>query len=121
MSNNVDYKYFTLDEFKCSETGENEISPTFVTRLDHLRHLCEFPFTITSGYRSPQHSAERSKPAGSVGQHTLGMAADIAVRNSEQRYTLIKNAMLLGFTGIGVAKGFVHVDTRATEPVVWVY
>jgi len=27
----------------------------------------------------------------------------------------------LGFTGIGVAKTFVHVDTRATTPAVWSY
>ena len=115
----TDYKYFTLDEFKCKETGLNEISPTFVTRLDHLRHLCGFPFTITSGYRSPTHSAEISKPKG--GQHTLGMAADIAVSNAAHRYLIIKHATQLGFTGIGVAKSFIHVDTRATEPVIWTY
>lgn len=116
-----DYKYFTVEEFACKETGENEISSTFITRLDNLRDLCGFPFTITSGYRSPTHSKEVSKPAGSKGQHTLGIAADIAVSNGAQRYTLVQNAMKLGFTGIGIAKSFVHVDTRATEPVIWTY
>jgi hypothetical protein len=72
-----DFKYFTLDEFACKETNANRISPTFVTRLDNLRHLCNFPFTITSGYRDPKHSAEVNKPIGSKGQHTLGIAADI--------------------------------------------
>ena len=37
-----------------------------------------------------------------------------------QRYTIVKNAIKLGFTGIGVAGGFVHVDIRATDtPVMW--
>jgi len=27
----------------------------------------------------------------------------------------------LGFTGIGVAAGFVHVDTREGDPVMWTY
>ena len=27
----------------------------------------------------------------------------------------------LGFTGIGVAKSFVHVDTRDDTPVMWTY
>lgn len=118
MSN---YKYFTLEEFACKETNANRISPTFVTRLDNLRHLCNFPFTITSGYRDPRHSAEVNKPEGSKGQHTLGIAADIAVSNGEQKYLIVKHAIALGFTGIGIAKTFVHVDTRATTPVIWTY
>lgn len=116
-----EWKYFKFEDFACKETGENEMSIPFITRLDHLRHVCGFPFIVTSGYRSKEHSAERDKPKGSVGQHTLGIAADIAVRNAEQRYLIVKHATQLGFTGIGVAKGFVHVDTRVTSPVVWVY
>ena len=27
----------------------------------------------------------------------------------------------MGFNGIGVAKSFVHVDTRESSPVVWSY
>lgn len=116
-----DWKYFKFEDFACKETGENEISPTFVTRLDHLRYVCGFPFIVTSGYRSPLHSAERSKPEGSKGQHTLGIAADIAINNAAQRYLIVKHAAQLGFTGIGIAKTFVHVDTRATDPVIWLY
>jgi len=29
--------------------------------------------------------------------------------------------MIMGFNGIGVAKSFVHVDTRKSSPVVWSY
>ena len=116
-----EYRYFELEDFACHETGENFILPSFVNRLDNLRDVCGFPFIVNSGYRSPKHSAEVSKPAGSRGQHTLGMAADIAVRNAEQRYLIVKHATALNFTGIGIAKSFVHVDTRATTPVIWTY
>ena len=114
----MSYQYFDLSEFDCSETGENEISPVFVAKLDRLRALCGFPFVITSGYRSPQHSVEAVK--SNPGTHAYGIAADIAVSGGAQRFTLVKNALALGFTGIGAAKDFVHVDTRTT-PAMWVY
>lgn len=116
----MSFKYFTLDEFKCQETGENEISAEFVTKLDVLRDACGFPFRITSGYRSPRHSIEAKKPNG-PGQHAYGIAADIAVNGGNQRFVIVENALKLGFTGIGVAKTFIHVDTRESTPVLWLY
>lgn len=78
-----------------------------------------FSFTITSGYRDPSHSieAKKSKP----GTHAQGIAADIKVADGAQRMAIVANAVKLGFTGIGVAKSFVHVDIRETTPVVWCY
>jgi zinc D-Ala-D-Ala carboxypeptidase len=114
------YKYFDLSEFDCSETGENDMKPEFLYALDQLREACGFPFTITSGYRSAKHSAERDKPNG-PGAHARGVAADIRVENGADRMTLVRNALSMGFSGIGVAKTFVHVDIRATKPVLWTY
>jgi len=113
------FKYFTLDEFACKPTGENKIEPEFIHRLDELREACAFPFTITSGYRDVTHPAEARKSKGGV--HTTGIAADIAVSNGVERATIIRNAIELGFNGIGVAKGFIHVDTRSLPQVVWTY
>lgn len=114
-------KYFTLDEFDCRETSENRMSNAFLIMLDRLREECGFPFVITSGYRSKQHSAERNKPNGG-GTHTKGIAADVAVSNGQQRYAIVENAIKLGFKGIGVANTFVHVDLRnSDQPVMWTY
>ena len=112
-------KYFKVEDFNCQETGENEMSPDFLQKLDALREVCGFPFIITSGYRSPNHSieAKKSKP----GTHSQGIAADIKVVGGAQRMAIIRNASIMGFNGIGVAKGFVHVDTRETTPVAWKY
>ena len=115
----TDWKYFTREEFACSETGENEIKDSFITKLDRLRELCGFAFVITSGYRSPRHSIEAAKDV--PGQHTKGECADIAVSNGVQRYTLVNVAMGMGFGGIGVDEEFVHVDERAGTPVMWTY
>jgi hypothetical protein len=35
--------------------------------------------------------------------------------------TIVKEALDMGFGGIGVARTFVHVDMRATTPVMWTY
>lgn len=115
----MNLKYFKVSEFDCKETGENKMSEEFLLKLDALRHICGFPFTITSGYRSEQHSVEASKTK--PGMHTYGCAADIKATNGYHKYLIIKHAMEMGFTGIGVAKTFIHVDTRTTTPVVWNY
>lgn len=113
------FRYFSRDEFKCSHTGQNRIEDSFIESLDALRYLCAFPFVITSGFRAETHPVEarKSKP----GIHTEGIAADIAVKNGVQRGVIIENAIKLGFKGIGVAKGFIHVDKRDGPLTVWVY
>ncbi|MCS5594185.1 MAG: D-Ala-D-Ala carboxypeptidase family metallohydrolase [Porticoccaceae bacterium] len=113
-------KYFDLSEFDCQETGENKMRPEFLQKLDHLREVCGFPFYITSGYRSHSHSLERSKPHGG-GTHTQGIACDVAVSGGSQRMQIVRHAVALGFNGIGVGKGFCHVDDRDTYPVCWCY
>ncbi len=113
------YQYFSEEEFVCSETGENKITPDFLQALDNLRDACGFPFYITSGYRSPDHTLEpvKVKP----GTHAQAIAAAIHVENGIERYKIVQEAIKLGFGGIGVAKMFVHVDIRTTGPVMWTY
>ena len=57
-------KYFKLSDFDCQETGENEMDIKFIHKLDELRGLCGFPFYVSSGYRSPNHSIEKAKQTG---------------------------------------------------------
>jgi zinc D-Ala-D-Ala carboxypeptidase len=115
----MNLKYFKVEDFNCQETSENEMCPDFLQKLDALREVCGFPFIITSGYRSPNHSIEARK--AKPGTHSQGIAADIKVVGGAQRMAIIRNASIMGFNGIGVAKGFVHVDTRETTPVAWKY
>lgn len=112
-------RYFKLSEFDCKHTGRNEMQPEFLELIDKLRGACGFPFVITSGYRDPSHPIEaaKSKP----GTHAQGIAADIKVSDWAQAYILMREAFRLGFTGIALGNGFVHVDIRKTTPVSWIY
>ena len=113
------FKYFKYSDFDCQETGLNEMHEEFIHKLDELREACGFPFIITSGYRSAAHSIEAKK--AKPGQHTQGIAADIKTVGGAKRIQIVREALKLGFTGIGVAKTFIHVDTRTTVPVLWTY
>lgn len=112
--------YFTREEFDCQVTGTNNMEQAFLEKLDELRAYCGFPFVITSGYRHPTlHPIERKKDV--PGTHAQGIAADIKITNAADRFSLVNNAVKLGFTGIGVSSDFIHVDTRGTTPVMWTY
>ena len=115
----MSYKYFKVGDFDCQQTGENRMEPEFIERLDELREACGFPFIITSGYRDPSHSIEANKV--NPGTHAQGIASDIKVSGGGQRRILVEKAIELGFSGIGVAKGFVHVDIRNNVAVIWSY
>jgi|TARA_R110000782_G_scaffold30754_3_gene76321 uncharacterized protein YcbK (DUF882 family) len=113
-------KNFSLDEFNCQVTGENRMEQAFLEKLDALRTACGFAFVITSGYRHPtEHYIEAAKEV--PGTHAQGIAADIKTISSAQRHRIVSEAMKLGFTGVGVASNFVHVDTRGTTPIMWLY
>lgn len=106
------YPNFTADEFDCSHTGDNEMQAEFMDKLQALRTEYGKPMVITSGYRSPEHPAERDKPI--KGAHTMGKACDVFV-SGEDAWLLVVLAHKHGFTGCGVKqKGssrFIHLDT----------
>ena len=119
-----EFKYFNPEQdprlFYCSETGEAGIESDFVHWLDGVREACGFGFNITSGYRSAKHSAEAKKEK--PGTHNQGIAADIACTDAARRYEIVKQAIAHGAGGIGIAKSFVHVDTRPGDRcVIWTY
>lgn len=118
----MNYEYFSIESdpilFICQETGEEGIDDVFLFYLDELRRRCGFPFTITSGFRSDRHSIEAKKDK--PGEHNRG-AADIWCTDGSKRYTILKHAFDMGFTGIGVDGDFIHVDRRKAIPVCWPY
>lgn len=81
-----------------------------LNKLQDMRDICGFPLVVTSGYRCPNHYAEIAKPK--PGQHASGLAFDIKIDNSVQRYKVIESAIACKARGIGVSKTFIHVDWR---------
>ena len=104
----------TIEEFhckcgKCSATVHDE-SLSF--GLQKIRTHYGLPLIITSGYRCPTHNANVG--GASQSYHTKGMAADFYVAGVECS-EVAAYAESIGFCGIGLYDGYVHVDTRPKE------
>ncbi len=113
---NVENEYFSHKELKCKHTGENKFDPEFLEVLTKIRKECDFPFAISSAYRSPEHPIEQRK--NHVGAHTTGKAVDILCRG-DKAVEVISVALANGITRIGVQqKGsgrFIHLDMCTQE------
>ena len=116
-------KYFKLSEFDSPDlVGSGEaMDKKFLSRLDQARSLANVPFKITSGVRTEAHN--RKVGGVSNSSHLLGYAADIACTDSVKRHKIITSLLKAGFTRIGIAKTFIHVDNDPNKPanVTWVY
>lgn len=97
--------------------------------LDGLRASMGLPLRVHSGYRCRVHNADVGGSKQSY--HMRGMAFDVSPINKAEmtrmEYTrwevqLIYSAGATAFAGIGVYKGFIHLDTRPLTygvPTVW--
>lgn len=118
------YPNFTADEFRCRcGCGRADMDPSFMELLQGIRTALDAPIRITSGFRCPAHNA-RVSSTGDNGPHTTGRAADIAV-GADHRLQLLRSALLRGVQRVGVANGFIHLDTSDhpdhPRPRVWGY
>ena len=117
---------FSFKEIACQHTGECDIDPDFMDKVQKLRILVDEPLVITSGYRSPDHPIEAKK--STVGAHAQGKAIDVQCMGSKA-HKILAAAMALGFSGIGVSQSgdyktrFLHLDTVDSDirPGVWSY
>ena len=71
------WKNFSLEEFACKHTGENNISHELIDKLQLLRDKVGFPLIINSGYRSKEHPIEAAKEKPGI--HAEGLAVDVKV------------------------------------------
>lgn len=124
---NWTWKNFTESEMACRETGEQGIKPELMDKLQAVRDMFNKPLVVSSGYRSPNHSAERKKKE--PGSHSTGLAVDLRVSHFDA-YRLVQIALQHGFTGIGIrqhgSERFVHLDVCpsrdvAPRPAIWTY
>lgn len=103
--------------FKEIETNMNK---EFLFVLDEAREFAEIPFIINSAYRSPNHPLSIKNPTSS---HIKGLAVDIKATDSKTRFKIVKALIEVGFTRIGIADTFIHVDLDLdkTQEVIWTY
>jgi len=77
---------------------------------------------ITSGYRSPEHPIEAKK--ASPGEHTTGLAVDVAAIGGPAVFEIVEAAIDLGCKRIGISRksNFIHLGldkSRVTS--IWTY
>ena len=120
--------YFNFQEFDSpDELGSGmptdqsgKMNKEFLFKLDEARMLAGTPFKITSGYRTEAHNKKVGGVKGS--SHTKGCAVDIAVNSGLQRSSIVCALAKAGFTRIGIAKTFVHVDLdKEKQNSIWLY
>lgn len=113
---------------KCGLCGSDgaEMDPAFMDAVQQLRTLYGQPMVISSAYRCRQHPVEARK--AKAGAHSTGAALDIACSGAAA-VTILRLAMTLPFTGIGIQqKGsgrFIHLDMAPASllprPMIWSY
>ena len=115
--------YFTKNEFRNAipSCSIDDMDKGFLQRLDIARFHSEVPYIINSAYRSVEH--EKSKGRSGDSSHTKGVAVDLKATNSRTRFKIIEGLLKAGFTRIGIAKDFIHVDSDPSKDpnVIWIY
>ena len=99
---------------------EANMDKRFLFVLDEAREFAGIPFIINSAYRSPEHPLSIKNPSSS---HIKGLAVDIKATDSATRFKIIEALVSVGFTRIGIADTFIHVDLDLdkTQNVIWTY
>lgn len=90
------------------------LKPELVGMLNAAEMEAGTGFSITSGFRTPEHNAEVGGVKDSA--HLTGEAADIACVNSMRRMRIIKALLNAGFKRIGIAPDHIHCDISTTKP-----
>lgn len=121
-------KYFKHSEFDSPDLkgSGDKMSSEFLELLDEAREIAEIPFKINSGFRTPAHHdslTKRGYKTAKNSPHLKGLAADISVTNSRNRWVVLNSLLLVGFTRFGIANTFIHVDldTERKQNIIWTY
>ena len=99
---------------------EQNMDEDFLSKLDEAREFAGIPFVINSAYRSPEHPLSIKNPTSS---HIKGLAVDIKATDSSTRFKVIEALVSVGFTRLGIADTFIHVDWDfdKSQEVIWTY
>jgi len=99
---------------------EANMNKNFLFVLDEAREFAGIPFVINSAYRSPNHPLSVKNPSSS---HIKGLAVDIKANDNATRFKIVEALISVGFTRIGIADTFIHVDLDfdKRQNIIWTY
>ena len=112
---------FSVAELQCKCAGafcqgEYWHDTEFLDALQALRDHMRRPLVITSGHRCSEWN---DAVGGAPNSMHKQIAIDISL-HGHNRHTLLKEATAQGFTGIGLAATFLHLDRRKNS-ARWYY
>lgn len=114
-------QYFKPSEFDSPDSiGSGKLMDyLLVYRLEQLRKIVDQPLFIDSGFRTEK----RNKDIGGAkdSSHMKGLAADVKCVNSLLRFKIVRYAMWLGISRIGVYSNHVHLDIDTDKPYPLLY
>ena len=129
-------RYFNISEFDSGLSGEEgtgiNMSPLFLDFIDELRSRCDFPFIVTSGWRSKKYHqslTDRGYHTIKNSAHLKGLAADIVIKDSVKRALFVGHALQLVHElglpfRVGIKKNsycHIDIDEEKTNPRLWIY
>lgn len=119
----ISLRYFKPEEFsRCSPSCKMEdCDEQALLMLDELRAEVGKPLILNCAYRSKKY--EKKKGRSGMSSHCKGLAFDIRCYDDRLRALIVRSAFKVGFTRIGIASTFVHVDCdkQKLNPCVWLY
>ena len=102
------------------------VSEIFIGKLQAIRNDIEKVLKINSGARCPLHN--ESVGGAVTSAHLVTMlkpceAADISVKgwSGAAKYKLLRSALKHNIWGIGIAKDFIHLDSKKSRKAIWSY
>lgn len=102
---------------KCS----GELDSNLLSLLSLVEKQMGKELSVNSGYRCPSYNLSVGGVTNSA--HTKGLAVDLSIDNSIDRYRLIQVLIWMDVKRIGIGKTFVHLDMDDSLPqrVLWLY
>lgn len=119
--------HFSSEEFTCRcGCGTENVSRTFLERLERARIRAERPFRVVSGCRCEKHNRDeggKDSSAHLADDEKECHAVDIGARGPRERFIIRKALIDAGFTRFGTGDSFLHTDDDPTkDPMVdWLY
>jgi len=117
-------KHFQEHEVQCPCGCGAMPTQAFMDKLEELRVVCDFPFRMSSVARCQKHNDEIGGAKhsdhivrASRSEKSEKGAADVRIDEFgyERRYTIVKNAMALGFDVIEICNAHIHVGIRGVQ------
>lgn len=116
-----DFFYYKEFDSRGTPGSGRGMDSVLLKKLTLMQTKLGYNLKVNSGYRTHTHNSKVGGVSNSA--HKTKDAVDLRVLNNRARYDIVREAILLGFTRIGIHKRFIHldVDTTKQENIIWMY